>query len=119
MLRVIRQITLQLVEHGRTLLLPGEEVVLVLAGEELSVGSFLEEVDGSSISASLCSVVNFELANQKTDHGFMHSDSVRSVYACVSVCSGKNAWCRYFVTFTKVTRNSTSLQVERKKKLLK
>ena len=51
----------------------------------------------------------------------MPGDSVRSVYA-VSVCSGiimqqkkLNAWCWYFVTLTKVTHNSTSLQVESKK----
>ena len=58
-----------------------------LAGEELSDGSLLEEVDGSSISASLCSVVNFELANQKTDYGFTSGDSAHSVYA-ISVRSG-------------------------------
>ena len=60
--------------------------------------------------------VNFELANQKTDYGFTRSDSARSVYA-VSVCSGiimqqKNNKSPGVGTFTKVTCNSTSLQVE-------
>ena len=62
--------------------------------------------------------VNFELANQKTDYGFTRGDSARSVYA-VSVCSGIimqqkiiNRPVPVLRTFTKVTRNSTSLQVE-------
>ena len=67
-----------------------------------------------SIGQRSCSVVNFELANQKTDYGI----TARSVYA-ISVCSGiimqwkkLNARCRYFVTFTKVICNSISLQIE-------
>ena len=58
-----------------------------LVSEVLSDGSLLEEDDDSSISASLCSGVNFELANQKTDYGFTHGDSAHSVYA-VSVAAG-------------------------------
>ncbi|KAI0220493.1 Copine-8 [Lamellibrachia satsuma] len=65
-----------------------------LADKELSDGSLLKEIDDLSISASICSRVSFELANQKTDYGFMRGDSARSVnLADMDVFSKSDPMC--------------------------